>query len=366
MKNENVIYTATAGAVRLKVRSYAGGRFGFDYARPNGERGRVRVTDSASAIGEAKKLVEQGVGQFDDERRDPELWAEFLRWKSRYIASAPVPKLVAAFIQSKERKGLTLATVRELKSTLDSFAKAFPDNISMLVRGDVEKWMDQRNPSPRRWNNMRAAIISLHRFARRDGLLSSELTPVERMDKRRVRVTVGTYSPAEMRAILSGTPEDWIPWVALGAFCGLRPEEIHPDPRASKDKPKLCWEHILWAKKKVDVPAEIAKDRRRRFAPLTDAAIDFLSPWKHNKGPITAAAQVYRMAWWQALTTKNDGFRHSFASYRLALTNDCPALSEEMGNSVFMIRKHYLDRKHEDEAAEYFGLRRANVCQSTP
>lgn len=364
MRKAKVIHVAVVGSIRLPVREYAEGRFGFDYTSLAGERVRVRVTNSETAIKRADEIVEHGVGPVDATRRHAAEYSEFLQWQARRIASAPVPKLVAAMLAARQRKGVARPTMLELKSTLDRFAQRFPGNIADLTRKEVEEWMDEREPSPRRWNNMRAAIIALHRYARRDGLLPVELTPVERMDRRKVKVIVGTYTPQEMRDILLATPEEWIPWVTLGAFCGLRPEEIHPDPRAGGYKPRLCWEHILWDKRKVDVPAEIAKDRRRRFAPLTDAAYDFLFPCRKKKGPITSTSQVYRLTWWTALKRKKDGFRHSFASYRLALTKDLPALSLEMGNSVFMIHRHYLDLKHEPEAEAYFAIRRANLCQS--
>jgi hypothetical protein len=54
---------------------------------------------------------------------------------------------------------------------------------------------------------------------------------------------------------------------------------------------------------------------------------------------------------------KGNGWRHSFASYRLALKKDAPALALEMGNSPTMIFRHYLDLKHEDEAAAWFAIR---------
>ena len=51
---------------------------------------------------------------------------------------------------------------------------------------------------------------------------------------------------------------------------------------------------------------------------------------------------------------KSDGLRHSYASYRLAMTCDLQALSLEMGNSPRILHDHYLDLKHEDEAVEWF------------
>jgi hypothetical protein len=53
---------------------------------------------------------------------------------------------------------------------------------------------------------------------------------------------------------------------------------------------------------------------------------------------------------------KSDALRHSYASYKLALTHDMAALALEMGNSPTMIFRHYLDLKHEDEAKAWFAV----------
>jgi hypothetical protein len=54
---------------------------------------------------------------------------------------------------------------------------------------------------------------------------------------------------------------------------------------------------------------------------------------------------------------KSDALRHSYASYKLALTHDMAALALEMGNSPAMIFRHYLDLKHEEEAQAWFAAR---------
>jgi integrase len=127
-------------------------------------------------------------------------------------------------------------------------------------------------------------------------------------------------------------------------------------------KPGLCWENVLWEKRKVDVPAAVSKVRQRRFAPLTDAALSFLANRKGELGPVVPAQDrlKFNRIWAAAaeLAWKDNGLRHSFASYRLALTKDAPALALEMGNSPSMIFRHYLDLKHEDEAEEWFGIRK--------
>ena len=48
--------------------------------------------------------------------------------------------------------------------------------------------------------------------------------------------------------------------------------------------------------------------------------------------------------------------RHSFCSYRLAITQDAAKAALEAGNSPQMIFRHYRELTSEDEAKEWFGV----------
>ena len=162
-----------------------------------------------------------------------------------------------------------------------------------------------------------------------------------------------------MKRLLATCDPDWIPTLVFQAFCGLRPEEVCPEKDTGKQG--IQWEDVLWDKGKVNVPASASKVRRRRFAALTEAAMAFLLPHKGASGPVVGKRRFWHyLADWKkrdGIVWKPDGLRHSFASYRLAVTKDVQALALEMGNSAAMIFKHYLDLKHEDEGKEWFAIR---------
>lgn len=357
----STIKQSKQSGLQIHIRKYSDGRFGFDW-KAAGERKKVRLDSQKIAEDRAKQYLGEGkAGLLDLVSVSRKEFAEFLMWKASRKPDAYVPDLVDRFIESKTKSGKTTATIRELGSTLNKFKEKFPLSISEITRSAVEAWLDssEKKRSPRRWNNMRAAICGLYRFARNDGLLPAELTPVERMSRRAVRVHVETYTFEEMQALIDAVPREWLPLIVLGGFCGLRPEEISPDPRNGGWKPALRWENINWKKQKIDVPETVSKVRRRRFAILTDAAVAFLDDWKSAQGPIVPPldAQRVKRGWIGDLSWKKNGLRHSYASYRLALTKDAPALALEMGNSPSMIFRHYLDLKHEDEAERWFSIR---------
>lgn len=369
MKLAPVEKTIKVGALRLDIRHYGDGRFGFDYTPPGELRVKVRARTLEDAVSKGEAILGAAKGgRVDRLGIDEDLFAEFLRWKAERKEPAKISVLVPAFLKSRKDKGCTVATVRELKSTLEPFSEAFPDFIADVKRSDVETWLTSKDRSARRFNNMRAAICALYNYARKNGYLPAEPHPVEQIERRAVTLTVETYSPEELEALLNATPVKWRPLIILGAFCGLRPEEICPDPRNGGWKPGLKWEDVKWAKGKIDVPAAVSKVRRRRFAILTDAATAWLQPWRNASGPVVdrtdSRKDYHRLTgeWVKATGLKNfawksNALRHSYASYRLAITNDAAALALEMGNSPAMIFRHYLDLKHEDEAQKWFAIR---------
>ncbi len=362
MKAAPVIKTIRVGSMRLDVRRYADGRYGFDFQPPGGSRLKVRLNEIAAAESRASELLgEARAGRV--ECYDPAEYAEFLAWKSARRKPALIAEIVPAFMSAKAAKGVTSHTLRHLRATLIPFAEHFTGSLADLSRTEVEAWMASRKVGPCRWNHMRAAICALHKFARRDGLLPAELTPVECMERRKVVQKVETYTPAELRRLLDAAADiapDWLPVLALGAFAGLRPQEVAPEPRTGYWKPGLRWENILWTRGKIDVPAEVAKDGRRRFVPIQPALTAWLAPYARASGFIAPGSTLGRLKA-QLMTRaklewRADALRHSYASNRLAITKDMAALSLEMGNSPAMIFKHYLDLRHDDEGAEWFAV----------
>jgi integrase len=353
--------TVRVGALSLTVRLYADGRYGFDFVPPGESRIKVRLHSIKDA--EARALDILGAargGKVNALSLDQSEIAEFLHWKANKGNGADVPSVVASFLTAKMGKGNSVHHMRQLRSDLTSFAEAFVRPINQITRADVEGWLNRRMVAARRWNNLRETLVSLFRFARREGAIGVNLCGPELVERKRVKVKVETYTPDELQKLLSASPVEWLPLLVLGAFAGIRPMEICPDPRNGGEKPPLRWENVLWEKRKVDIPAEVSKVGRRRFAALNDTAAAWLQPWRHATGPIVPRLDMHkhtsRIAKAAEVTWKNDGLRHSYASYRLAQTQDMASLALELGNSPAMIFRHYLDLKHEEEAAEWFGV----------
>ena len=56
------------------------------------------------------------------------------------------------------------------------------------------------------------------------------------------------------------------------------------------------------------------------------------------------------------VTWKDNALRHSFCSYRLAVTKDAAKVAFEAGNSATMIHRHYKALVPEQTAREWFAI----------
>src|SRR5262249_44443000 len=119
------------------------------------------------------------------------------------------------------------------------------------------------------------------------------------------------------------------PCIALSAFAGLRSEEIL----------RLEWADIERRPGFIEVGAHKAKTATRRIVPITDNLERWLAlaPRTHERvwpfsrdrffKALRNTADKARLAW------KQNGLRHSFISYRLALVQDVNRVALEAGTS---------------------------------
>ena len=134
---------------------------------------------------------------------------------------------------------------------------------------------------------------------------------------------------------------------------------------------RLDWRDVNLKRRFVQITADNAKTAQRRLVPLSDAAVAWLQPRAKDEGHVvvrsgdkgvyydlTAAVNQARTI--AGIKTKfkwkRNGLRHSFCSYRLAITQDAAKTSLEAGNSPQMIFRHYRELTTEDEAKEWFGV----------
>lgn len=288
--------------------------------------------------------------------------------------SSEIVASVARFMEHKvSQKDGETRHLGNVRRDLEAMAKAFAGRVLVDISdSDLKAWWESRTTgrSGKTRNEARGNLVAFWNWAVRDGIHPKEVTAAEKLP----RVELGicerrVLTPAELLAVAGAVREEWRVWVVLGAFCGLRPEEIAPTGRKIKsrrNKRGLRCEEIDFEWKVIRVPAEVSKVGAPRIVPLCAAALEWLE-WAGleagQTGPVclrnpseedeTArlGKEVFKTGWPQ------DALRHSYGSFRNAILRNLPQVAEEMGTSETMLRRHYHNPRTLEEGTEWFGLR---------
>ena len=176
--------------------------------------------------------------------------------------------------------------------------------------------------------------------------------PRESLGKREVLI----YQPDEVKRLLAVAPDDLLPHFLFGFFAGIRPQELK----------RLDWSHLNLKEKAVVLPSTITKTGTRRVVTV-DPALSAWLRWyfaKHGiqQGPVTPTTNLRKRldAIRTAAKVKNiqDGARHSYASFWLAVNKDEHRLRENLGHrSSDELWDHYHKACTQKEAKQFWKIR---------
>jgi integrase len=304
--------------------------------------------------------------------------------RQRNLVCPPTTKIVAELLSSltnRRHRRIEKKTSTTLRARIDRFAKSFPD-LTKPTEHDLLQYLDNLTVPPKSKTSTaepqpvsaktrdhhRDTIRQIFRYAQRRQWLPAGPTAADNLERVHRPGAVASYTPAELRAMLAGCKPEWIPFLALAAFAGLRTSEIY----------RLHWEHFRWTHATpggtpapyIAIPMHVAaKTFRPRPVPITDNLTLWLQPYRRDFGPIFdhttldvfedalqnhvvrhLEATIPGFAW------KYNALRHSFVSYRLALTQNPGQVKIEAGHTESMQSRHYNDPKTPAEAAAYFAI----------
>jgi integrase len=226
--------------------------------------------------------------------------------------------------------------------------------IDRIRSDEIEDFLDSKKAAGRRRVNLRSEIITLFRYAqnRLRALPRDRKTEAELVEKDQTkRKPVETFTPEEFETFLGAVKPEWLPWLVLGGLVGIRTDgEIF----------RIRWECFKWDRRIIDLDPAITKINERRHVSLCDRLIDLLKPVRRESGPVINLKkpedETERLARVTGTPWRRNALRHSFCSYRVAITSDIPLVSTESGNSPAMIKRCYWEVKHFDEGLRWFGL----------
>lgn len=312
----------------------------------------AKTLDRATAKAKAQlKALREGKAAYDE--ATPDLLAEFNAWRAARRESPHLDALLEQYLTRQRKAGLTPYYVDALAADLTAFARAHKSQrLADITPEAIATYLGKLPVGPRRHNNIRGEIVSFFRFAKNHGHLPEGLTAPERTQKQREhRKPVTIYTPQEFAALLTAAPDQWRLALAIGGLAGIRTEEILG----------LRWEHLKPDKALIEVPADLAKTRRRRLVPMCDALVAWVRASQPNDARMVAPRErmdndCIRPIRRSGVRWIKNALRHSYGSYRCAITKDVPGVSYEMGNSPAMVMSHYHEAQELSDALAWFAI----------
>ncbi len=263
-----------------------------------------------------------------------------------------VAEAIIARLEAVDRRKLSARHQQDLKNRLQRFAADFgKQQIADVTLADVERWLHRLDVSAGTFRNYAKVLASVFRHAVKRGYLTT--SPLIGLDKPKVtRKPPAILTPAQLRNLLDAAAPELVPLLVVQAFCGIRRAEAN----------RLEWRHIHTegAAPYVELPSSVTKTNRRRICEIPPCAAAWLKPLSGMPAdPLTvtetiyrdrliAAASAARIEWSENL------LRHSFGTYKLAATQNAPAVALAMGNSPAVVLEHYANVCSPEAAAAWW------------
>lgn len=240
--------------------------------------------------------------------------------------------------------------IQELRRYLRMFARGREHTpIASLDRQSLDDWFGSRSECIRTQKGSRGRLSSMFQFAVRHEYVTHD--PVKRLEPLRMEFKPPQILSIEQcETLLHATRfhrPRWLPYVVLGLFCGIRPEELD----------RLTWDSISDDRTKVMIDAAASKVRRRRIVNVPPNA----QLWLWLGGPLPAPGKKARHLKFGCRTLgftrwPQDILRHTCASMALAYHQDAARVAMQLGNSVSILLSHYQELVSAETARQFYSI----------
>ena len=286
----------------------------------------------------------------------------YLEYLASVSRSCTVAELLEQFSAAKAADGASKRYMSDIRSRLGAFAKDYGRLKVSEIRPDLmDDWLRSLKVAAQTRNNFRRVLHVFFKFAMLRGFVGDNVVTKTARAKV-VRSAPAIFSPAQMRTVLENAPDDFVPYLAIGGFAGLRSAEIE----------RLDWSEINLERGFIHVKADKSKSAQRRLVAINDNLLAWLAPHIHQSGPIISPirAREAREQTCKAahIDWPSNVLRHSFASYHLAHFHDAAQTAIQLGHSsAVMLYRHYRELVSPDAAVEWWQIfPKPPACAAAP
>lgn len=303
-------------------------------------------------------------------------WEDIKMLKNlREQENIPVGSCLESFIDEKIKASGRTKHITTLETYIGRLVE-YCDNqsINSIKSELIQDWLDnleeQNDYQPKTIKLHRNSVVSLWNWCVKQDIITVKGSHNEAqktsVPEPQYTGIVETFTPEQLCFLFDNVKKEYLPWLAIVAFSGLRAGEI-----SSKNKEPMTWGAIKMDQKVIICPAHLSKNKKRKAVPILPNLYKWLEFIKHGKPdqPITRIPanekETKRLGELLADEFKIEGWprnalRHSYGSYRVAITKNIGEVAIEMDNSESIIKKHYLESKSPHEAKQYFSITPSN------
>jgi integrase len=138
-----------------------------------------------------------------------------------------VPEVVAELLDNRKANGKSFLHLKDLHLRLKRFADAHKMPISAVTTRDIQKFLLSLDVTGRTRLNFLRTIGTLFNFAKAQGYLPLDHPGTSQITRPSTTPSeIEVFTPEEMQKILDHSEPEGIPALVIGAFAGVRSEEL--------------------------------------------------------------------------------------------------------------------------------------------
>jgi integrase len=317
----------------------------------------IAVDVAVSRYVEARRILADVGADVVEAARD------YARRHAGIVANKTVSEAVKELLEQIEieRNNTSNGTRRKeawaklLSAHLGKVSRDFNCDAAALDSSQIEPWLVGLQCSERTRRNVRDCFAFFIRWCKGRNYLPKDADPLLNVQnfRKRKRGVVEIINADGLVRLFGKAEGDFIPYLALRSFAGLRDSEARA----------LDWSNIDLSAGWIDIPEAIAKQSDSeegvaRMVKVRETLAAWLRPYLQKSGPVckyvNTAKKLAEVAEAAQVDLPRNCLRHSFISAAVTLSNDLNAVAIESGNSPAVIRSHYWRRMRPNEAETWF------------
>jgi len=256
-----------------------------------------------------------------------------------------------------EKKTLRFRTYDDSRKRLARFSDAWERwAITTIEAKDIDALLDQHGYQGTNRQNYKRYLSGFFNWAIKKG--KTKGNPVQQTETVRInKETPEIYTPKKVTSVLRQAETDrpeLVPYLAVAFFAGVRPEEIT----------RLNWADIDLSLGEIRIRSAQSKTHSARLVHISDNLKIWLLKHRQESGKVFAFSESSLKRWraqvMQAakVETIQDGARHTYATFHLALHGLDDTLQELGHTDPKMLFRHYrgLAKNRKTQAKKFFEI----------